>query len=101
MLWDDQLPVREVQYIRECLSHPHVGRHPSLEGDRFHKGLSFGDIALEVSRKSVAETGNDVVIGCGDLLEVNHVRFGEDTAPPCNAGRIGRFQGEFAKGLDR
>ncbi len=100
MFRNDEPPIREFQDILECLSHSHIGRHPSLKGDRSDKGLSLADVALEISGQGITETGDDVIVRRGDLLKVNHIRFGKDTASSGNAGRIFRFKGKLAEFFD-
>jgi hypothetical protein len=73
IVWDDQLSVREFQHIQKGPPHSHVGRHPSLEGDRFSKNFPFTDVALEISCQGITEASDDVIIGCGNLLEMDHV----------------------------
>jgi hypothetical protein len=97
--FDDELS-RIFVNIQKGLSHAHVGCHASLERNGFHEILSFSDVAHEVTGQGIAETGNDVVIGCGNLLKMDHVRFRKDTAPACNARRVLGFQGELSKFLN-
>ncbi|MBW2497288.1 MAG: hypothetical protein JRF61_08455, partial [Deltaproteobacteria bacterium] len=50
--------------------------------------LAAGKTALEITCHRKAETGNDVVHGCGYLLQVYHITLRKYTAPACNAGRL-------------
>src|SRR4030042_5592745 len=85
MFWNDELSVGKFQYIQKGSTHPHIGCYPSLKGDGFHKDLPFTNITLEISRQGVTKTSHDVIIWCGNLLKMDHVRFGKDTASACIA----------------
>ena len=79
-------------------SHSHIGRHPSLE-ERWvsQRSFPFADIALEISCQGIAEASDDIIIRGGDLLKMDHIRFGEDTASSCNPGRVLRLEGKLPK----
>ena len=97
---DDQLSVRELQHIQKGLPHSHIGRHPPLEGDGLSKDFPFPDVALEISCQRITKASHDVIIRCSNLLEMDHVRFGEDAASPCDARGVGRFQSQLTKLFD-
>ena len=84
----------------EGLAHPQVVGHAALKGHRRADDLALGDIALQVPGHGLAETGDDLVIRGGALLQVDHVGLGKDAAAPGDPGRGGGFQGQLAELLD-
>ncbi len=101
VLWDDQLSIGKFQHIQKGPSHPNIRCHPSLEGNGLYKIFPLTDIALEISCQRIAEASNDVVIGCGDLLKMDHIRLGKDTASPRNSRGVCRFQSKLPKLFNR
>ncbi len=85
---NDQIPLFEFQDIQKRPAHACVGGHTSLKTDGFNESPPFADVALKIPGQGIAESRDDVVVGRGDLLEMNHVRLGKDAATSSNSGGI-------------
>ncbi len=71
-----------------------------MKRDGFDESPSRCDVALEISGQGKAEAGNDIIVGGGDLLQVDHIRLCKDTASSGNPGRVLRPQCQFPELLD-
>src|SRR5512135_46324 len=78
--WNDQFSIGDFQNVPKGFSHSKIGGHSSLKDDRSWEVLSLPHVTLKISRHRVTEACDDIIIGCGDLLKVDHIRFGKDTA---------------------
>ncbi len=100
VLGDDEVGLVETEDVAHGLHDARVGRHAALEGDRGLDRRRGADSALEVAREGVAEAGDDVVDRRRLLLEVDHVRLGEDRAAARHSRRVLAAKGEAAEVLD-
>ena len=92
MLGYNKLAGLQIQDLGKGPHHAGVGRDPALEHDRSVEFLAAGDRALKIAGDGETEPGHDIVIGSGDLLQVDHVGFGENTATPGDARRMLRLE---------
>ena len=95
MLGDYQLPVGESQQLAERPHHAGVAGHATLECNGARDLLSPGEVALHVAGHGETEACRDIGNGRGNLLEVDHVALGKDTAPPGDPRRAVRLQGKL------
>ena len=100
MRGNDEISVFQPEDCPEGLAHPQVVGHAALEGHRRVDDLPLGDITLQVPGHGQAETGDDLEVRGGALLQVDHVRLGKDAAAPGDAGGSGGFEGQPAELFD-
>jgi len=84
--WDNEASGRKAETVFEGFDHPGIGSHPSLEDHRFGEGLTLAQIGDEIQGQGVAESGNDVGLGCTFLKEMDHIALGENAASTGNPG---------------
>ena len=93
-------PSFKLQDLGKGPPHSLIGGHPALEGNRLEDIFPLGDIAFQIPGHGKTESGDDVVIRSGLLLEMNHIGLGKDGAAAGNAGRGFGFQGQLAEFFD-
>jgi hypothetical protein len=89
----------QVPEIPDCAARAHacVCSHTAHECHGTADLLAFGYTAFEAPGQGIAESGDDLVVRRSDLLKMDHVGFGEDSATPRNPWRIHRPEGDGAE----
>ena len=99
---NDQVIVSEAEHFAQSPHDARVGRDAALEHHRLLDLAPPCEVAPEVPGNCKAKSRNDVFHGRSNLLQVNHVTLGKDTAPSRNVGRLDALHGELAElALDR
>ena len=93
--------VGELQHVLERPAHPGVLGDAAQEQHGRDELLALAHGGLEVPGHGIAEPGDDIVVGRGDLLEVDHVALGEDAAAAGDGGWGLGLEGDGAELLDR
>ena len=93
----DQLTGFEIEYILERSDHPLIRRNTALETDWFDKLFAFSYRRFEIPRDSITQTCDNIIVGCGNLLQMNHVRLSKHRAPASDPGRMHRFHRKFTE----
>ena len=79
-----------------ALPHARVRRDAAYEGQGLLYLLAFRYVAFKVAGQCKAEPGDQLVVGCSYLLQVDHVGFRENRAPPRDPRRDSSISGRPA-----
>ena len=88
---NNQFALFQFENVLKRLHDAFIPRDAAMKRYRLFKRFPLAEIAFVIPRHRVAQARHDVVIRRGDLLQMNHVRFGEDRAASGDARRMRGF----------
>ncbi len=67
----------------------------ALKNNGFDQFFAFGQVTFKIPGNCKAQSCHDIVHRGGNLLQVDHIAFGKNTASSCYMWRVCRFKSQF------